>query len=291
MFLSKSERAAIALAKRAAEVEALKERESQTLSARDDLERKIRAEGGGQQQQYNNGGNGNNNAGRNNGDDRLNYGRDNRNGGNNSYNNRGGNNNYSNSNNSNAGGGPRDNRGGGGGRGIGSSSNNDRRNDQPQSSAPPAPPRNFDLSNVPTGPKGASSANSRPPVSAREDLAPGPMAVDSNSGVSTSTPLPSTSVDTTLPPPPPPPSDSAPPPPPSGLPPTPSTSMLPPPPPPPPQKLTLAEMAAQQSQTLGPAPLNAALQARRYLGAKPVDKRKVPCSLSLLHFSYLRRLT
>lgn len=51
--------------------------------------------------------------------------------------------------------------------------------------------------------------------------------------------------------------------------------------PPPAAKLTLAEMAAQQAASIAPAPLNAALNATRYLGARAPDKRKV-CTASFL---------
>lgn len=263
-FLTKAERAAIALAKRAAEVEASKDKDQAQHSARDELERKARAERSQDTSRYSQqGSHGQNQQGGRDGG--LNYGQDSR----------GGRGNY-------GGGGQRGrgygqgNRGGRGGIGSGN-------NDRGRYDSKPQQPRDFDRSNLPTGPKGPLQQNNGGPGprdDSRRSYGNGDSGRDHESALSTSShappPLPSSSA------PPPPPSDSTmpPPPPPSSMPPPPPPSSVPPPPPPPPaQRLTLAEMAEAQAKKMQvsavAAPLNSALNAQRYLGAKAPDKRKV----------------
>ncbi|KAK4058475.1 mRNA splicing protein prp28 [Microbotryomycetes sp. JL221] len=280
-FLSKQERQALALAKRAAEVEAAKDKELATKQARDELERKAQAERSSRYppSSYNgHGGRFERETDLSRGDDRygsgdrLDYGRsrehDHRGGG--------GRPGYNSNNN---------NRGPPGRNGIGFSG----------SSAGGATQRPPD--NAPTGPRASREQhrgggrqddrdnrrddrsddrryahNGGTPASARtESTGPGafePMDVDRSTAPSSIAATPDPNF-------PKPPDAEAPPPPPSDAPPPPPPSNAPPPPPPPAAKLTLAEMAAQNGGlSTTTVPLNAALNATRYLGAKSADKRK-----------------
>lgn len=227
------------MAKRAAEVEVIRNVEVARDVARDDLVRKG-AEAGREM------GYGREQYGRDSRDGGLNYGNSNGRGG---YNNRGrgGYDNRS------------DNRSNNRARGgIGS----DRRN-EPQNSSNGS----RDMGRVPTGPRGNGSRDD-----IKSESSSAPMEIDQpkveikseiKSETDSKPPLPSDA------PPPPPPSDMPPPPPPSSRPRSPT---------PPEVKLTLAEMAELQAKKMSvsatPAPLNASLNGLRYLGAKAVDKRK-----------------
>lgn len=223
-FLTKQERAAIALAKRAAEVEASKDKELAAQRAREELETKARAAGGGQQQNgYRNGRGG-----------ELDYGRNGAGGHNtNRWDARGG-------------GGGRGGRGRGGG-GVGYSGRDGGPPQQQQRKLPP---------NVPTAPRADRSPSTSASV---------PLPSQQSNAVH-----PPPSADSLTPPPPPPPPSDLPPPPPA-----PASSS--PQPPVSTAKLTLAEMAAlsSSSSAITTAPLNAQLNATRYLGARAPDKRKI----------------
>lgn len=315
--MSKQERQALALAKRAAEVEAVKDKELEAQRARDDLERKAAQERSSTYYQsgHNNNYNSSYNNNRNGYDDdrygnggvrdgRLDYGgrgggayRGARGGGDYAgrtggrggqrggggvgigYNNGGG---YH----AGSGRGPAEypsdaptgprgtsQRGGrGGGRGGYDERGYDRRDDRYGSG------RRDDRSDTTpyTRPDESVTSSSAPPLSAAMD-------VDTAASSSVGTPRDS---ETPVPQPP---STDAPPPP---------TSAPPPPPPAQPSdedqkpdiaqpaapapKRTLAEMAADNALAAAPAPLNAALNATRYLGAKVADKRKVSAATLLL---------
>ncbi|ORY74322.1 P-loop containing nucleoside triphosphate hydrolase protein [Leucosporidium creatinivorum] len=313
-FLTKQERAAIALQKRAAEVEAAKDKELQAKQARDDLERKARSEGAQYSQQsqggYSNGGYGQqqNGYGR---DGSLNYGSGGRGGrgdyggrGRGDYGRGGG---YGGRGGASRGGsglgysggrdypqdapsgprgaggaypprgGARGGRGGYDDRYGGNGRDYDRRGDdrygggrddryprddrdRPSNGAPSTSHPDDRSMDVDTTSSSLNSTSAPPPAPPSGDAPPPPP--------SNAPPPPPSDA-----PPPPPPTDAPPPPPPSDLPP----SLKDPTPSPPPAsaaKLTLAEMAAQQASAAAPAPLNAALNATRYLGARAPDKRK-----------------
>ncbi|KAK4053441.1 mRNA splicing protein prp28 [Microbotryomycetes sp. JL201] len=273
-FLTKQERQALALAKRAAEVEAAKDKELAAKQARDELERKAQAErytnrgAPSEQRDYRGFQRGSGGGGGN--DDRLDYGnrRDY------DYSSRRPNSSYDSRN--------------GGGRGP------PGRNGIGFSGQPPPPPNNHRAPDgAPTGPKldrdrgyrqdydrrsqgrpsesPASTQQVKPEPTLNGNGAADAMDIDKQSSMTTSavgTPGPS---EPSLPA--------------SEAPPLPDAPPPPPPPPPadeaspapvPPAKLTLAEMAAQNGNNSATAsvPLNAALNARRYLGAKSGDKRK-----------------
>ncbi|KAM0788472.1 hypothetical protein ACM66B_001605 [Microbotryomycetes sp. NB124-2] len=274
-FLTKQERQALALQKRAAEVEAAKDKELQAKQARDELERKAHAE------RYSNS---NNSSSRTGGDyagfqragysdrrddGRLDYGASSSNNNNNrrDYNNR-------------HNGGHDSRRNGPPGRnGIGFSGSGNR---APEGA--PTGPRldreragngqrqDYDRRDGSRGPGG----HDRTQVRAEQPNGPRDvMDVDIGSSSAAATSATGTYAPQTLP------SGDAPPLPDNPPPPLP-TGAPPPPPPAPsndgptpaPAKLTLAEMAAQNGNTAASVPLNAALNARRYLGAKSGDKRK-----------------
>ncbi|KAM0754997.1 DEAD-domain-containing protein [Meredithblackwellia eburnea MCA 4105] len=302
-FLSKQERAALALARRAQEVEAAKDKEVATHQARDELERRARATAATSASSYNNyGGSQSNGGGLNydgvpSGPRGDSYGarggyRGARGGGHAGlgYDRRGG------EHPTNAPTGPRGYQDGRGGRGGGyqrgghssrGGHDRDRRDERDEG----RDGRRYSDRHEPSAngrPNGASRRDEKDVDESTKSSVPNDASHQSSS---ISTEKESTSALPSDAPPPPPPDSIAPPLPPSDAPPPPPSGEAPPlppptkersptPPPAPTQRLTLAEMAALASQngagaSTGPAPLNQQLNATRYLGARAPDKRKI----------------